>query len=105
MTHIIRDVEKPGSKLHKKEILVVVSVVAYVKTPRRLRSLNIVWAQHLSEDIKRRFNKNWCKTKKKAFAKYPKKFECDEGDKEIQSQLEKMKKYRLSSGSWLTPRS
>ena len=44
MTHIVRDVEKPGSKLHKKETLeavtivetpemVVVGVVGYVKTP------------------------------------------------------------------------
>lgn len=73
--------------------MVVVGVVAYVKTPRGLRSLNTVWAQHLSEDIKRRFYKNWCKSKKKAFAKYSKKFESDEGKKDIQSQLEKMKKY------------
>ncbi|KAI3757487.1 hypothetical protein L6452_05026 [Arctium lappa] len=104
MTHIVREVEKPGSKLHKKETceavtiietppMVVVGVVAYVKTPRGLRSLNTVWAQHLSEDIKRRFYKNWCKSKKKAFVKYSKKFESDEGKKDIQSQLEKMKKY------------
>lgn len=93
-----------SSELHKKETceavtiietppMVVVGVVAYVKTPRGLRSLNTVWAQHLSEDIKRRFYKNWCKSKKKAFAKYSKKFESDEGKKDIQSQLEKMKKY------------
>uniref|UniRef100_A0A251UUL4 Putative ribosomal protein L3, Translation protein, beta-barrel domain protein n=1 Tax=Helianthus annuus TaxID=4232 RepID=A0A251UUL4_HELAN len=104
MTHIVREVEKPGSKLHKKETceavtiietppMVVVGVVAYVKTPRGLRSLNTVWAQHLSEDVKRRFYKNWCKSKKKAFTKYSKKFESDEGKKDIQSQLEKMKKY------------
>ncbi|CAB4289346.1 unnamed protein product [Prunus armeniaca] len=77
MTHIVRDVEKPGSKLHKKETceavtiieappMVVVGVVGYVKTPRGLRSLNTVWAQHLSEEVKRRFYKNWCKSKKKA---------------------------------------
>ncbi|KAG9130553.1 hypothetical protein Leryth_011809 [Lithospermum erythrorhizon] len=61
MTHIVRDVEKPGSKLHKKETceavtiietppMVVVGVVGYVKTPRGLRCLNTVWAQHLSEE-------------------------------------------------------
>ncbi|KAL8256585.1 hypothetical protein R6Q59_031652 [Mikania micrantha] len=91
-------------ELHKKETceavtiietppMVVVGVVAYVKTPRGLRSLNTVWAQHLSEDVKRRFYKNWCKSKKKAFTKYSKKFESEEGKKDIQSQLEKMKKY------------
>ncbi|KAL8168215.1 hypothetical protein V2J09_009714 [Rumex salicifolius] len=104
MTHIMRDVEKPGSKLHKKETceavtiietppMVIVGVVGYVKTPRGLRSLNTVWAQHLSEELKRRFYKNWCKSKKKAFTKYSKKCESNEGKKDFQSQLEKLKKY------------
>ncbi|KAM5578085.1 hypothetical protein ABKV19_008419 [Rosa sericea] len=104
MTHIVRDVEKPGSKLHKKETceavtiieappMVVVGVVGYVKTPRGLRSLNTVWAQHLSEEVKRRFYKNWCKSKKKAFAKYSKTYETDEGKKNIEGQFEKLIKY------------
>ncbi|VAI14986.1 unnamed protein product [Triticum turgidum subsp. durum] len=104
MTHIVREVEKPGSKLHKKETceavtiietppLVIVGLVAYVKTPCGLRTLNSVWAQHLSEDVRRRFYKNWCKSKKKAFTKYALKYDCDAGKKEIQLQLEKMKKY------------
>ncbi|KAJ4878308.1 60S ribosomal protein L3-1 [Raphanus sativus] len=132
MTHIVRDVEKPGSskclshsfliccyssfpifytngsnlciELHKKETceavtiietpaMVVVGVVAYVKTPRGLRSLNTVWAQHLSEEVRRRFYKNWAKSKKKAFTGYAKQYESEEGKKSIQSQLEKMKKY------------
>lgn len=71
--------------------MIVVGVVGYVKTPRGLRSLNAVWAQHLSEDVKRRFYKNWCKSKKKAFTNYSKKAE--DGKKDIQAQLEKMKKY------------
>ncbi|KAK4405076.1 60S ribosomal protein L3-1 [Sesamum angolense] len=92
------------AKLHKKETceavtivetppMVIVGVVGYVKTPRGLRCLNTVWAQHLSEEVKRRFYKNWCKSKKKAFTKYSKKLENDEGKKEIQAQLEKLKKY------------
>ncbi|XP_016743064.1 60S ribosomal protein L3-2-like [Gossypium hirsutum] len=47
------------AELHKKETceavtiietppMVIVGVVGYVKTPRGLRSLNTVWAQHLS---------------------------------------------------------
>ncbi|KAK6135353.1 hypothetical protein DH2020_030864 [Rehmannia glutinosa] len=95
---------KPGSKLHKKETceavtiietppMVIVGVVGYVKTPRGLRCLNTVWAQHLSEEVKRRFYKNWCKSKKKAFSKYSKRLDTDEGKKDIQSQLEKLKKY------------
>lgn len=104
MTHIVREVEKPGSKLHKKETcepvtiietppMVIVGVVGYVKTPRGLRTLNTVWAQHLSEEIKRRFYKNWCKSKKKAFTKYSKQYESEDGKKSIESQLEKIKKY------------
>ncbi|CAA2982342.1 60S ribosomal L3 [Olea europaea subsp. europaea] len=104
MTHIVREVEKPGSKLHKKETceavtvietppMVVVGVVGYVKTPRGLRCLNTVWAQHLSEELKRRFYKNWCKSKQKAFTKYSKKFDTEEGKKDIAAQLEKLKKY------------
>ncbi|KAG1434410.1 hypothetical protein G6F56_014323 [Rhizopus delemar] len=71
MTHIVRDLERPGSKMNKKEIveavtvieapaMVVVGVVGYVETPRGLRSLTTVWAEHLSEEAKRRFYKNWC---------------------------------------------
>ena len=48
-------VEKPGSKLHKKEAaeavtlietppMIVVGVVGYVMTPRGLRTLNTIWA-------------------------------------------------------------
>lgn len=91
-------------ELHKKEAceavtivetppMVVVGVVGYVKTPRGLRSLNTVWAQHLSEELRRRFYKNWCKSKKKAFTKYSKQYESEEGKKSIQAQLEKIKKY------------
>ncbi|KAJ7538956.1 hypothetical protein O6H91_11G070500 [Diphasiastrum complanatum] len=103
MTHIVREVEKPGSKLHKKETceavtiietppMIVVGLVGYIKTPRGLRSLNTVWAQHLSDEVKRRFYKNWYKSKKKAFTKYAKKYETDEG-KDIEQELERMKKY------------
>ena len=39
--------------------LVVVGVVGYVETPRGLRALKTVFAQHLSEECRRRFYKNW----------------------------------------------
>jgi large subunit ribosomal protein L3e len=102
MTHILREVEKPGSKLHKKETceavtivecpaMIVVGVVGYVKTTRGLRTLNTVWAEHLSEDVKRRFYKNWYKAKKKAFTKYSKKY--TDGKKQIEAELAQMKKH------------
>merc|ERR1712227_1142371 len=49
--------------------MVAVGLVGYIKTPRGLRALKTVWAQHLSEECKRRFYKNWSKSKKKAFTK------------------------------------
>ncbi|TPX58504.1 hypothetical protein PhCBS80983_g03105 [Powellomyces hirtus] len=102
MSHIVRDLDRPGSKMHKKEVveavtvietppMVIVGVVGYVETPRGLRSLTTVWAEHLSDEIKRRFYKNWYRSKKKAFTKYAKKY--TEGAKPIASQLERIKKY------------
>jgi hypothetical protein len=102
MTHILREVEKPGSKLHKKETcepvtiietppMIVVGVVGYAMTARGLRGLNTVWAEHLSEEVKRKFYKNWYKAKRKAFSKYAKKY--SDGKKQIESELEALKKH------------
>jgi large subunit ribosomal protein L3e len=63
--------------------MVIVGVVAYIKTPRGLRTLNAVWAHHVSEEVRRRFYKNWYRAKKKAFTKYTKKYDSEEGKKEI----------------------
>lgn len=80
MTHIVRDVDKPGSKIHKKETveavtiletppMVVVGLVGYINTAHGLRTMSTVWADHLSDECRRRFYKNWYKSKKKAFTK------------------------------------
>jgi len=102
MTHIVRDLERPGAKMHKKEIveavtiietppMVIVGVVGYVSTPRGLRSLTTVWAEHLSDEARRRFYKNWYRSKKKAFTKHAKKYA--NGAKNISRELERIKKY------------
>merc|ERR1712159_151062 len=101
MTHITRDVVKPGSKLHNKETceavtildcppMVVVGVVGYVETPFGLQTLKTVFAEHLSEEVKREFYKNFYKSKKKAFTKYAKKYA--DGKKEIEADLNELKK-------------
>jgi len=83
MTHIVREVDKTGSKIHKKEVveavtiletppMIVVGLVGYVPTPKGMRVLTTVWAAHLSDEVKRRFYKNWYRSKKKAFTKYAK---------------------------------
>jgi len=103
MTHVVREVDRPGSKVNKKEVVecvtiletppvVVVGIVGYIETPRGLRTFKTVWAEHLSEECRRRFYKNWYKSKKKAFTRASKKWQ-EDGAKEIEQDLAKMKKY------------
>lgn len=102
MTHISRDVDKPGALIHKKEVveavtvletppMIAVGLVGYIQTPRGLRSLTTVWAQHIGEDLKRRLYKNWYASKKKAFTKYAAKYEGE--SKDIEKELERMQTY------------
>merc|ERR1739838_38053 len=51
------------------------------------------FAEHLSEECKRRFYKNWYRSKKKAFTKASKKWQDEQGKKEIEKDFAKMKKY------------
>ncbi|CAD7961135.1 unnamed protein product [Amoebophrya sp. A120] len=100
MTHIVRTVARPGSKVDKKDVvepvtileappMVAVGFVGYVETPRGPRALTTVFAAHLADNLKRRFYKNWYKSKKKAFSHYQKKFEANEMD----AQIDRAKKY------------
>lgn len=102
MSHILRDVDKPGSKAHKKEVveavsiletppMMVVGVVGYVETAQGLRTLTTVFAEHLDDSVKRRFYKNWYKSKKKAFTNYTKKYA--DGQKDINAELGRIKQY------------
>ena len=72
--------------------MIVVGLVGYIETPRGLRSLSTVWAEHLSDEVKRRFYKNWYKSKKKAFTKYAKKHSENSGAS-VTRELERIKKY------------
>ena len=78
MTHIVRDMDRPGSKANKKEVveavtvleappMVVVGIVAYKETPVGLKSLGTVWAHHVNSEFKRRYYKNWKQSAQKAF--------------------------------------
>ncbi len=102
MTHVVREIERPGSKLHKKEAvesvtiletppMVVVGLVGYVATPNGLRTLTTVWASHLSDEVKRRFYKNWYRSKRKAFTKYAKK--ASEKPQELENELDRIKQF------------
>jgi len=104
MTHVVRGVSKPGSKLDKKDVVECVTIleapplkavgfVGYVETPRGMRALTTVWTQHLDTECKRRFYKNWYKSKKKAFTNYAKKYV---ENKEMEKEVERAKKYCTS---------
>merc|ERR1711937_263129 len=104
MSHIVREMDRPGSKVNKKEVveavtiietppIMCIGVVGYIETPRGLRALKTVWAEHIGEEAKRRFYKNWSQSKKKAFTKSCTKWADDLGKKEIEKDLNQMKKY------------
>jgi large subunit ribosomal protein L3e len=75
--------------------MVVVGFVGYVETPRGLRALTSVWAGHLSEEVRRRFYKNWGKSKQKAFTKYQKAWtEAGKGSEQpMAAEIARAKKY------------
>jgi large subunit ribosomal protein L3e len=52
--------------------MIGVGLVGYIETPRGLRALTTVWTQHLSEGLRRRFYKNWFRSREKAFTRYAK---------------------------------
>jgi len=104
MTHIVREVDKAGSKMNKKEVveavtiietppMVIVGVVGYIETPHGLRALKTIFAEHLSDDMRRRFYKNWYCSKKKAFTKSSLKWQSPEGLACIERDFQKLKKY------------
>merc|ERR1712196_59914 len=75
--------------------LVAVGIVGYIKTPRGLRSLNTIFAEHLSEEVRRRFYRNWYASKKKrAFTKYTKKY--GDNKKFIEAEINEMNRYCYS---------
>ncbi|KAJ6248949.1 60S ribosomal protein L3 [Anaeramoeba flamelloides] len=101
MTHIVRGVNRPGSDLHKKEIveavtiietppMIGVGVVGYKRTPKGLKAITTIWAQNISNECKRRFYKNWYKSKQKAFTKYVKTHYEGEG-KQLKHKISKLK--------------
>jgi len=102
MTHVVRGVDRPGALMHKREVvdavtivetppMVIVGVVGYVETPSGLRNLTTVFAEHLSEEYKRRCYKNWYKSKRKAFTKYATKYA--DGGMDIEEQLNRIGKF------------
>merc|ERR1711976_229664 len=102
MTHIIRDVEKPGSKAHKKEVcepvtiietppLIVVGAVGYINTNRGICTNYTIFSKNIPEMVRRCFYRKWYGCKDKAFSKYTNKYV--NGKKEIEIELGDMKNH------------
>ncbi|XP_030646705.1 60S ribosomal protein L3-like [Chanos chanos] len=104
MTHTLREVHRTGMKISKREEVeavtiietppvVVVGVVGYIETIKGLRAFKTIFAEHISDECRRRFYKNWYKSKKKAFTKYSKKWQDETGKKQLEKDFALMKKY------------
>jgi len=104
MTHITRISNKKGSKSNKKEVLeavtvlecppvVVVGVAGYIETPTGPRCLRTIFAEHLGEECRRRFYKNWHRSKKRAFIHSSKRWQDRLGKLSIRNDIAKMKRY------------
>ncbi|XP_019644212.1 PREDICTED: 60S ribosomal protein L3-like [Branchiostoma belcheri] len=107
MTHVLREVERTGAKSTKREVvdavtiietppMMVVGVVGYIATPKGRRAFRTIFAEHLSDECRRRFYKNWYSSKKKAFTKYAKKWQDEDGKKQIEKDFKQMKKYCIN---------
>jgi large subunit ribosomal protein L3e len=107
-THILREVNRKGSKSHKREVvemvtimecppLIVVGLVGYKETPSGLKALASVWANHIGEPMKRRMSKNWKTSKKNQFSKYAAKMETEYGTREFKKKTENDPKVLHSS--------
>jgi large subunit ribosomal protein L3e len=106
MTHVVRYMQKrEGKKTIKKDIvepvtviecppIKVVGMVGYIETPRGLRALTTVWAQHLPEGVIRRFYKYYKASSKKAFSKYAARYTEDaKSKKHVNRDVQRIQKY------------
>jgi large subunit ribosomal protein L3e len=77
MTHVVRNVERPKSRLDKKDAIEpvtivetppmrVIGVIGYKETVEGLKPVTTAWAGFVAPEVKRRFYKNWYKSKKQA---------------------------------------
>lgn len=75
---MLRELTRPGSKAHKKEIvegvtiletppMIAVGYVGYQQTIKGLKAVGTIWATNLSEAFLRRHSKHWMNGKKRAF--------------------------------------
>ncbi|EZG43591.1 60S ribosomal protein L3 [Gregarina niphandrodes] len=106
MTHVVREINRPGSKLHKKDVvesctvidcpdMVAIGVVGYKETQTGLRAVTTCYAGYLSDDARRRLYRKWYCSKKRAFTKYMKAFAETKGEDRLKKIAEESAVVRL----------
>ena len=79
MTHVIREVKRTQTKLPKDGVLepvtiietppmVIAGFVGYKKTATGLKPVTAVFAEHIKEEFKRRYTRNYSRSAKKQFS-------------------------------------
>jgi len=76
--------------------VVVVGVAGYIETPHGPRCLRTIFAEHLGEECRRRFYKNWHRSKKRAFVHASKRWQDRLGKLSIRNDIARMKRYCTS---------
>lgn len=61
LTEISKREEVEAVTIIETPPMVVVGVVGYIETPKGLRNFKTVFAEHISDECRRRFYKNWYK--------------------------------------------
>ena len=80
MTHITRQVDRQGSKLKGRDVVEPVTIVeappmhgigliGYKETQHGLKQVGTYWASTISDEVKRRYYKNWFRSNQAAFSK------------------------------------
>jgi len=73
--------------------MIVIGVVGYRESLKGLQTIGTVWAQHISDEARRRWYKRWYSSKKKAFTKYAQKYA--KANKDIQKSIDILKKHSV----------
>ena len=104
MTHVIREVKRTNTKLPKDGVLepvtiietpamIAVGLVGYRKTTTGLHALATVYAEHVTDEFKRRYCRNWSKSSKKQFSVHTENYN-DEKMKAKRARVIKMLEHR-----------
>ncbi|KAI5172047.1 large subunit ribosomal protein L3e [Nematocida sp. LUAm3] len=113
MTHVLRESEREKTKQGSKEIVDPVSIlevpacvafglVGYQTTPKGLKIVKTILAEHIDESVKRRYYKRYERSQKTALSQYPLKYKNGIIEEQIKEVREKADVIRLLIHSQIT---